>query len=202
MKKRMLFLDFTSLLDVIMILLFFFIIFSELETDELVRDVNEQQSQLASQKYELDAKLNDADELLSEAGKKLDNAQALLDEANIAVEHSGENVKAISEFSENKNIKLNLIMKPETDSWELAILREGEQIGVIEKASVSALTNSLKQVFLDCGYSVDNTILIELFIDETENGTNSAYWDIEDMFTQIREEYPHCYFSETDKSMI
>lgn len=35
MKKRQINLDFTSLLDVIMIILFFFIIFSNLETGDL-----------------------------------------------------------------------------------------------------------------------------------------------------------------------
>lgn len=39
MKKRQIILDFTSLLDVIMIILFFFIIFSNLETDNLKKPI-------------------------------------------------------------------------------------------------------------------------------------------------------------------
>ena len=41
MKKRQIILDFTSLLDVIMIILFFFIIFSNLETDNLRKDLED-----------------------------------------------------------------------------------------------------------------------------------------------------------------
>ena len=41
MKKRQIILDFTSLLDVIMIILFFFIIFSSLETDNLKKDLED-----------------------------------------------------------------------------------------------------------------------------------------------------------------
>lgn len=202
MKKRFLLLDFTSLLDVIMIILFFFIIFSRIETDEVLSGIEEQQNQIAAQQAELDAKNNEVNEMLNDASEKLEQAQMLLDEANIAVEHSGENVKAISDFSQNQNIKLNLIMKPETSSWTLVVIQDGEEIAEIDQAPSAQLTESLKQVFLECGYTADNTILIELFIDETESGTNAAYMDIDEMFSMIRNDYPHCYFSETDKSLL
>ena len=49
MKKRQINLDFTSLLDVIMIILFFFIIFSSLETDNLKKDLEDKQQQVSAE---------------------------------------------------------------------------------------------------------------------------------------------------------
>lgn len=70
MKKRQINLDFTSLLDVIMIILFFFIIFSSLETDNLKKDLEDKQQQVSAELEEAKVKNNKADELLSEAQKK------------------------------------------------------------------------------------------------------------------------------------
>ena len=56
MKKRQIILDFTSLLDVIMIILFFFIIFSSLETDNLKKDLEDKQQQVSAELEEAKAK--------------------------------------------------------------------------------------------------------------------------------------------------
>lgn len=56
MKKRQINLDFTSLLDVIMIILFFFIIFSSLETDSLKKDLEDKQQQVSAELEEAKAK--------------------------------------------------------------------------------------------------------------------------------------------------
>ena len=55
MKKRQINLDFTSLLDVIMIILFFFIIFSSLETDNLKKDLEDKQQQVSAELEEAKA---------------------------------------------------------------------------------------------------------------------------------------------------
>lgn len=70
MKKRQIILDFTSLLDVIMIILFFFIIFSNLETDNLKKDLEDKQQQVSAELEEAKAKNDKADELLGEAQEK------------------------------------------------------------------------------------------------------------------------------------
>ena len=57
MKKKLIFLDFTSLLDVIMIILFFFIIFSKIETDEYRQGLEEQQNQIAAQQAQYQQEL-------------------------------------------------------------------------------------------------------------------------------------------------
>ena len=118
MKKRQINLDFTSLLDVIMIILFFFIIFSSLETDNLKKDLEDKQQQVSAELEEAKAKNNKADELLGEAQKKNEQADKRLEEANSAVDRSGDNADAIMDFSENKDLKLHLDMNGE-NGWTL-----------------------------------------------------------------------------------
>ena len=213
MKKKLIFLDFTSLLDVIMIILFFFIIFSKIETDEYRQGLEEKQNQIAvqqaqyqeeleSRERELQQNEDKAAEMLETAGSERENAGRLLSEAEKAIARSGENAEALAEFSENKNIKLSLIMAPDGSDWSISVIVGDKSIREIRKAPVPELTGSLEAVFAERNYSDSDTILIELFYDATEIGTNRAYKDIDRMLKQVRTDYPHCFYSETDRSVL
>ena len=163
MKKRQIILDFTSLLDVIMIILFFFIIFSSLETDNLKKDLEDKQQQVSAELEEAKAKNDKADELLGEAQEKNEQADKRLEEANSAVDRSGENTDAIMDFSENKNLKLHLDMSGE-NGWTLKFAKGEEIVKEIPKSDISIMTDEVRELFKEQGYTADNTILIEFFL--------------------------------------
>lgn len=201
MKKRQIILDFTSLLDVIMIILFFFIIFSNLETDNLRRDLEDKQQQVSSELEEAKAKNDKADELLGEAQEKNEQADKRMEEANSAVDRSGDNADAIMDFSENKNLKLHLDMSGES-GWTLKFAKGEEIIKEVPKADISEMTDEVRALFAEQGYTADNTILIEFSYDATENGTTSAYLDTMKIITAMKNEYEHLFYSETDVSVF
>ena len=201
MKKRQIILDFTSLLDVIMIILFFFIIFSSLETDNLKKDLEDKQQQVSAELEEAKAKNNKADELLGEAQKKNEQADKRLEEANTAVDRSGDNADAIMDFSENKNLKLHLDMNGE-NGWTLKFAKGEEIVKEIPKADISVMTGEVRELFKEQGYKADNTILIEFSYDATENGTTSAYLDTMKIINTLKNEYEHLFYSETDVSVF
>lgn len=201
MKKRQINLDFTSLLDVIMIILFFFIIFSSLETDNLKKDLEDKQQQVSAELEETKAKNNKADELLGEAQKKNEQADKRLEEANSAVDRSGDNADAIMDFSENKNLKLHLDMNGE-NGWTLKFAKGEEIVKEIPKADISVMTGEVRELFKEQGYKADNTILIEFSYDATENGTTSAYLDTMKIINTLKNEYEHLFYSETDVSVF
>lgn len=201
MKKRQINLDFTSLLDVIMIILFFFIIFSSLETDSLKKDLEDKQQQVSAELEEAKAKNNKADELLGEAQKKNEQADKRLEEANSAVDRSGDNADAIMDFSENKNLKLRLDMNGE-NGWTLKFAKGEEIVKEIPKADISVMTDEVRELFKEQGYKADNTILIEFSYDATENGTTSAYLDTMKIINTLKNEYEHLFYSETDVSVF
>ena len=148
MKKRQIILDFTSLLDVIMIILFFFIIFSSLETDNLKKDLEDKQQQVSAELEEAKAKNDKADELLGEAQEKNEQADKRLEEANSAVDRSGENTDAIMDFSENKNLKLHLDMSGE-NGWTLKFAKGEEIVKEIPKSDISIMTDEVRELFKD-----------------------------------------------------
>lgn len=201
MKKRQINLDFTSLLDVIMIILFFFIIFSSLETDNLKKDLEDKQQQVSAELEEAKVKNNKADELLGEAQKKNEQADKRLEEANSAVDRSGDNADAIMDFSENKNLKLHLDMSGE-NGWTLKFAKGEEIVKEIPKADISVMTDEVRELFKEQGYKADNTILIEFSYDATENGTTSAYLDTMKIINTLKNEYEHLFYSETDVSVF
>ncbi len=201
MKKRQIILDFTSLLDVIMIILFFFIIFSNLETDNLKKDLEDKQQQVSSELEEAKAKNDKADELLGEAQEKNEQADKRMEEANSAVDRSGDNADAIMDFSENKNLKLHLDMSGES-GWTLKFAKGEEIIKEVPKADISEMTDEVRALFAEQGYTADNTILIEFSYDATENGTTSAYLDTMKIITAMKNEYEHLFYSETDVSVF
>ncbi|MGN0698709.1 MAG: biopolymer transporter ExbD [Ruminiclostridium sp.] len=201
MKKRQIILDFTSLLDVIMIILFFFIIFSNLETDNLRKDLEDKQQQVSSELEEAKAKNDKADELLGEAQEKNEQADKRMEEANSAVDRSGDNADAIMDFSENKNLKLHLDMSGES-GWTLKFAKGEEIIKEVPKADISEMTDEVRALFAEQGYTADNTILIEFSYDATENGTTSAYLDTMKIITAMKNEYEHLFYSETDVSVF
>ena len=185
MKKRQIILDFTSLLDVIMIILFFFIIFSNLETDNLKKDLEDKQQQVSAELEEAKAKNDKADELLGEAQEK--NEQADTD--------------AIMDFSENKNLKLHLDMSGE-NGWTLKFAKGEEIVKEIPKADISVMTDEVRELFKEQGYTADNTILIEFSYNATESGTTSAYLDTMKIINTMKSEYTHLFYSETDVSVF
>lgn len=202
MKKRQINLDFTSLLDVIMIILFFFVIFSNLETDEMKKNLEDKEQQVSAELDEAKSKNNKADELLSDAEKKNEQADKRLEEADSAAERSGENAGAIMDFSENKNLKLRLDMGGGNGEWKLLFAKGDEIIKEIPKSDIGAMTDEVKALFTEQGYTADNTILIEFSYDATENGTTSAYLDTMKIISTLKGEYGHLFYSETDVSVF
>lgn len=202
MKKKSIFLDFTSLLDIVLVILFFFVLFSKFETDDYKKELKDKQNQVAAQEQELQLKLDEAERLYQDVKEKLEYANDRYEEANNAESRSGDNADAISDFNESKNIKLNLKMSDNPDDWTLEVIKDNEPLSYIEKNTPTKMASELSILFFDIGYSKDDTILTELFYDATASGTNAAYNVLENMMHEIRKEYPHCFYSETDKSML
>ena len=201
MKKRQIILDFTSLLDVIMIILFFFIIFSSLETDNLKKDLEDKQQQVSAELEEAKAKNDKADELLGEAQEKNEQADKRLEEANSAVDRSGENTDAIMDFSENKNLKLHLDMSGE-NGWTLKFAKGEEIVKEIPKSDISIMTDEVRELFKEQGYTDDNSILIEDAYVASECGTTSDFLVTLKIINTMKSEYTHLFYSETDVSVF
>ena len=191
MKNKDIFIDFTSLLDVTLIIIFFFIMFSSFESENAVK----------SAKDEADQALIEADSKLDEAEKLKAQADEMLAELENADERTAENIDAIASFSRNENIKLNLKMK--NTGWSLEICQDEELIKTIDYLDDETLSKDLGSVF-SSSFTESDTILCELIYDGLEPGSHKAYESIIKAFDVIKADYgySYLYYSEIDLSVF
>ena len=190
MTKREIILDFTSLLDVVLILLFFFILFSHFETNELQASMQEEQAQIVAE----------YDALSAEVEEKLDEAEKFLDEAKQSDERAVQNIIGIGEFSSGRSMKIKLNMS--SGKWTLDIYSNDKKTHEIKSGNEDAMVSELLTVFDERGYDESDTILCEFVYNASEGGTASAYKQTKEIFENLKEEYPHLFISETDMSMF
>ena len=202
MNKREIILDFTSLLDVIMIILFFFIIFSHLETEDAKLASQAAQQNAIEREEQAEQKLEEADRLLEEAERKEQQAAEKLNEADLAGKRQGENVEGIVEFSRNLNIRVYLKMTDGGSSWSLLVCKGEQQIAEIPKDKVNIMAQTFVNALSDIGCEKDDTLLCVYVYDAAQAGTASADRDVQRVFDAVKGQYQHFFYSELDTSLF
>ena len=188
MKRREIFLDFTSLLDVTLIVIFFFVLFSHLDTQA-------EHARTDEKVQELDAAVKQAEE--REASAKELEEQLQKEIELVSKTRERENSKAIADFFLGDNMKI--ILETDSDSWYIQLIKDGQLQTKV--SSGDDFKEKLRAAFKDAGYVSENTILCELIYDGSKKGTNSAYREVKDGLLEMMGEYSHLYISETDLSV-
>lgn len=197
MKRRDVLLDFTPLLDVTLILLFFFLLFSTFEVEEA--------------KSKLDTQLQAAQEQQAAAQAQLDLANAKYEQANALTQQlekdlaivenasgrQASNVEALMEFNRGTNMKLILTVRE--NGPILRVFRGDTQIATLSPDGdlAGVICASLKEA----GYTAEDTVLCEFILDGSEPGTAAAYRKIKQQLMYVKGEFNYFYYSETDISM-
>ena len=122
MKKRDVILDFTSLLDVTLIVIFFFVLFSHLDSEEnkTRTDAKMQELEIAIQEAE------DREEKASALGEQLENEISIVKEYS---DRQGSNVSEILEFNRSENVKMILDMTSE--NWSVRVIKGDSVISTV-----------------------------------------------------------------------
>lgn len=202
MNKREIILDFTSLLDIIMIILFFFILFSHLETEDAKIAFQAAEQSAAQREEQAEQKLEDAEKLLEEAEQKEQQAAEKLNEAELAGERQGENVQGITEFSRSLNIRVKLKMISGSSNWSLLIYKGEQQIAEIPKGDVSSMSQEFLTALSDMDCTEEDTLLCVYVYDASQAGTASADRDVQKIFDEVKGQYEHFFYSELDTSLF
>ncbi len=201
MNKREIILDFTSLLDVIMIILFFFILFSHIEAIDAIEEkekMQEEHSQIIEQAEQIKS---DAEELLADAEIKNSQAEELLSEVKQSDSRSAYNIQGIDEFSRGLNLRLNLNMNGDSGVWELDVFCGDEFLDGIQKNTPEMMKQSFSDIITENGYTEEDTILCVFTYNASESGTRSAYKAIDEMFELFKSDYQHFFVSDADTSI-
>lgn len=191
MKRiREIILDFTPLLDVTLIILFYFILFSHMGAAEAQQKADRERADAAAAQTAAAQHMEEAEQLMQQAEF----------ERRVLAEAGGNGAmleQAVEEYAAGRNIKLLLTMNGK--SWTLRVRRGNARDILAELHSaedLSLLTAALRKA----DYQKDDIILCELIYDADEDGTNQAYQDVRQILEQVREAFPHIYISETDLS--
>ena len=189
MKRRDIILDFTSLLDVTLILIFFFVVFGHLDSEENRIRTDKKIMELNTAVMEAELREEEADRLAD----KLEDEIRLVTEAS---ERNGSNVSELLSYNRNQNLKIILDMKEE--GWAIRMIVDEDVTAEID--GKENLTEDMMKFITDAGYDTGDTILCDLIYDGSMAGSRLAYKTITDGLNELSEQYRYLYISETDLS--
>ena len=187
-RVREIILDFTPLLDVALIILFYFILFSHMGAAEAQQRAEQAEQQAITVQAAAEAEIREAAEMQQQAAQKL-AAIAEADGNQAAV------AEALEQFAGGNNLKLRL--RAQGGTWTLLVMQGAASLGELTEQSPE---NALVQLMRDSGFEKEQVILCEFAYTAAEAGSNRAYDAVEAALKAVRKDYPHLYISETDLS--
>ena len=190
MKKRDVILDFTSLLDVTLIVIFFFVIFSHLDTEDNRAKTEAKVAELETAIEEAEEREASAEELITQLEKEIDIVRD-------SSARQASNIEEMLKYGKSGNIKIILVKQD--GGWILRVNCKEEVL--TEITSDKDIGAELKAAIIAAGYSEKDTIFCDLVFDGSLTGTASAYRKISKGLDDVEEIYRYLYYSETDLSI-
>ncbi len=189
MKKRDVILDFTSLLDVTLIVIFFFVLFSTLDAQQNKKKVDE-----AVDQYNM---------ATVEAQERADQYEEALEIIESTTEKN--NKEEIVEFNTGMNLKILLDISSDEDAnhykmWSIRVSHGSDFLETIPGGK--DISEEINQCIIKAGYGYDDTILCDLIMDMSADGSNHAINELLNSLDKVKNSYySHFYVSETDTSV-
>lgn len=195
MKFKEILLDFTSLLDVIMIILFWFILNYHNQTVEIQNKANQMMNDAESIVAEVDEKKAELDEREQELLEQQSEIESMLDEIKDADERKGANIAGLNEFQKGINLTAKLVR--EDDGKFILLIYKGNDLNselADEEIALSDFNaDKFSMIIHKYEYEEDDAVLLELVYNNEEIGSNKAVGIIDDVLEEIKDEYPYLY---------
>lgn len=189
MKSKDVILDFTSLLDVVLIILFFFVLYSAFNVKE-----TEARAEEARAAYE------DRLAELEEEGARLD---AEWDRLRSLDENAVRNQQALSAFDKGGMLTFNLQKEDGSDDWSLSAVRQSaagaeETVGVIRPGD--DLFRSILGILDSAGYGKEEVLILTFTYDGSVIGTHRLYREIMRAFRDVQTYRKNVYLTAINTS--
>lgn len=190
MRKKEVVLDFTSLLDVILIILFFFILYSSF-------NIKESEARVEKERIAYEEKIGALEAERSQINDERIRMQARETELNeewdrirALDEKAVQNQQALIEFNNGGMLSFNLQKEDASDDWELrairkeSITKEESVVGVISPGE--NLFDAIILVFDKAGFAEDDVIIVTFTYNGNVIGTNRLYTEIMKAFREVQ----------------
>ena len=201
-RKKEAVLDFTSLVDVTLIILFFFILFSYMETGKAKEEAEAVMAEAKTISETADERESEAKKKIAEAEKAKQEAVDELEEIKSINEKAAVNLEAMQEFGRSENAVISMEMSADGSNTEIMFFKGSELVDTVSGKASATLQSGIKVAFEKLGYSYDDPILCNFIYDSSEKGSYSAYSSVNSAFSEIRTKYRSLYISETDNSIF
>ncbi|WP_019678439.1 biopolymer transporter ExbD [Ruminococcus flavefaciens] len=185
MKVREIILDFTSLLDVVMIILFFFVLYSSLDAENAAEKAKAAEASYTEMQEQNEKEQQEWREKADEEWDRLLSADT----------NAGKNQQALSAYNEGKGITFNLHEVEKGDVWTLSVLADGKRIGKISSDDARQLRGKLKEMLEKAGYGTEDVVIATLTFNGNDYGTEAAVPKVENAVMGIQREYKNLYFT-------
>jgi len=201
-NKREIILDFTSLLDVIMLILFFFVMFSQIGVNDALKDAETKQTEAEQQIAEAAAEWEAANKALKQAEEQLkEQQQATALAESIILNGSADFDKALS---------IKLVLDGEKDDWSISVKPADDKdkvigtISDVRNRNADEIASEFERIILKYGYSKENAFLCDLMYNSDDTGSRMAKNNTDDMLKSFRNDlgYKFLFVSTTDLSGI
>lgn len=207
-NKREIILDFTSLLDVIMLILFFFVIFAQIDSTEAMTKIEEikRQAELQMSKAQAEwEKVNDAEQQLNSELEQLQNSNTLAESIII---------NSDSEFDKALRLKL-ILARNQSDKWILSlespthrkdeyIYTELGKIDDVREIDSSKLADAINTAIINNDYSNEDAFICDIMFDSSEPGSNKSKRNLDEAIKILQNDfkYQYLFISVTDLSYM
>lgn len=186
MKVREIILDFTSLLDVIMIILFFFVLYSTIDNDNKVKDKETYYNEL------IDENKKEQEEWREEASKEWARIESF-------DENAAANQTALNAFDKGEFFTFRLDVAEQSGNWTLKVFWGRKQLGEVFSQETDDIKSAVRDILEKSGFTTEDTYLCILSYDGQQYGTAQAFRKIDEAIEDIQREYPNLYFSNLNK---
>ncbi len=153
--KRKISLDFTSLLDITMIILFFFLINFKFSVDDIKEEASEQMEAAAAQSEQLES---DRQKLEDEKEDWQKQAIAELEKIRETDEKAADNMQALLDFKNGHFISAELEINRE-NIWKMTVYRGETEIGTISSANSTDITDEFVTILNREKFKKDDVII-------------------------------------------
>ena len=185
MKIREIILDFTSLLDVIMIILFFFILFSTIEVESVSQSAEEARISYETLREETEQEQAEFRERADEEWERILQA-----DANAAI-----NQQALTAFDQGAVLAFNLQEMETSSSWKLNIVSGDTRLGSVSPSADGDLAEEIMKLLAEAGFQKGDVIISTLTYDGNAPGTAVAVPMIGEAVGDLQEAYRNLYFA-------
>ena len=196
-RYRDVILDFTSLLDVILIILFFFILYTAFNVEKA-----ELRADAARDRYEV-------------LSAELEGERALIEEERTGIreewdrvlaldENAARNQQALIAFDNGAMLSFNLQKEDGSDAWVLSATRrsgpagEEERVGTIRPGD--ELYGSILGVLDAAGFAEDDVLIVTFTYDGSVIGTHRLYVEIMQAFQDVQAARKNVYLNAINTS--